>query len=72
MADNPGDVTRLLHQLGRGNAQAADQLVPLIYDELRRPRERSDRNGRRLELRGRNERTPAAAARRTVTRRTMA
>ena len=36
MEESPGDVTRLLHQLRRGNAQAADQLVPLIYDELRR------------------------------------
>ena len=36
MAEPPGDVTRLLHQLRRGNAQAAEELVPLIYDELRR------------------------------------
>ncbi len=36
MAGNPGDVTRLLHQLRRGDAQAANQLIPLIYDELRR------------------------------------
>ena len=36
MADKPGDVTRLLHQLGSGNQAAADELVPLIYDELRR------------------------------------
>src|SRR6266436_317114 len=31
-----GDVTRLLGQLRAGNQAAADQLVPLIYDELRR------------------------------------
>jgi RNA polymerase sigma factor (TIGR02999 family) len=36
MADNAGDVTRLLQQLRAGNAQAADKLVPLIYEELRR------------------------------------
>ena len=31
-----GDVTRLLGQLRAGNQDVADQLVPLIYDELRR------------------------------------
>src|ERR1044072_5006687 len=36
MADTPGDVTRLLHQLRRGDSQAADELIPLVYDELRR------------------------------------
>ena len=36
MPDTPGDVTRLLHQLGCGNPDAANQLTPLIYDELRR------------------------------------
>lgn len=36
MTDKPGDVTRLLRQLNRGNVQAADELTPLIYDELRR------------------------------------
>ena len=31
-----GEVTRLLDQLREGNQEAADQLVPLVYDELRR------------------------------------
>jgi RNA polymerase sigma factor (TIGR02999 family) len=31
-----GDVTRLLAQLRGGNQEAADQLVPLVYNELRR------------------------------------
>jgi RNA polymerase sigma factor (TIGR02999 family) len=30
------DVTRILEAVQRGDAQAADQLLPLIYDELRR------------------------------------
>jgi RNA polymerase sigma factor (TIGR02999 family) len=29
------NVTRLLHQLGGGNRQAFDELMPLVYDELR-------------------------------------
>ena len=29
------DVTRILNAIGRGDAQAADKLVPLVYDELR-------------------------------------
>jgi RNA polymerase sigma factor (TIGR02999 family) len=33
---DPGEVTRLLRQLGRGNPRAVDQLTPLIYDELRK------------------------------------
>jgi RNA polymerase sigma factor (TIGR02999 family) len=32
----PGDVTRLLLEIGRGNEQAADRLIPLVYGELRR------------------------------------
>ncbi len=32
----PGDVTRLLLEIGRGNEQAVDQLIPLVYGELRR------------------------------------
>src|SRR5712691_10164685 len=36
MADKPGDVTRLLRQLTCGNSQAANELAPLIYNELRR------------------------------------
>jgi RNA polymerase sigma factor (TIGR02999 family) len=31
-----GDVTRLLAQLREGNQEAADRLVPLVYNELRR------------------------------------
>ncbi len=29
-------VTRLLQRIGEGNAQAAADLLPLVYDELRR------------------------------------
>ena len=36
MPEASGDVTRLLGQLRAGKQDAADQLVPLIYDELRR------------------------------------
>jgi RNA polymerase sigma factor (TIGR02999 family) len=36
MAGSGGDVTRLLAQLREGNREAADRLVPLVYDELRR------------------------------------
>jgi RNA polymerase sigma factor (TIGR02999 family) len=32
----PGDVTQLLNQLKRGNRHAEEQLIPLVYDELRR------------------------------------
>jgi RNA polymerase sigma-70 factor, ECF subfamily len=35
-SSNPGEVTRLLRELRRGAPGAADALVPLIYDELRR------------------------------------
>jgi RNA polymerase sigma factor (TIGR02999 family) len=30
------DATRILHALERGDAHAADQLLPLVYDELRK------------------------------------
>ena len=30
------DVTRILSQVERGNQEAAEQLLPLVYDELRR------------------------------------
>lgn len=36
MTGSGGDVTRLLAQLREGNQEAADRLVPLVYDELRR------------------------------------
>jgi len=36
MAVNPGDITRLLREFRRGNAQATEQLISLIYAELRR------------------------------------
>ncbi len=29
-------VTRLLHELSSGNKQACDELIPLVYDQLRR------------------------------------
>ena len=31
-----GDVTRILADIEQGNPQAAEQLLPLVYDELRR------------------------------------
>jgi RNA polymerase sigma-70 factor (ECF subfamily) len=34
--DEPGDVTRLLHELTAGREGAIDDLMPLVYDELRR------------------------------------
>src|SRR3989440_11438695 len=30
------DVTRILHSVESGDAKAADQLLPLVYDELRK------------------------------------
>jgi RNA polymerase sigma factor (TIGR02999 family) len=36
MPETGGDVTRLLGQLRAGNQDVAGQIVPLIYDELRR------------------------------------
>ncbi|MDQ3254331.1 MAG: ECF-type sigma factor, partial [Acidobacteriota bacterium] len=35
-APSPNEVTRLLAQLTDGNRAVLDQLLPLIYDELRR------------------------------------
>ena len=35
-ADASGSVTRLLHRMRRGDAEAFDQLMPLVYEELRR------------------------------------
>lgn len=31
-----GDVTRILDAVGQGDAKAAEELLPLVYDELRR------------------------------------
>jgi RNA polymerase sigma-70 factor (ECF subfamily) len=36
MAGTSGDVSRLLGELRDGNQEAADRLVPLVYDELHR------------------------------------
>lgn len=33
---SPNDVTRLLVEWGKGNQAALDELIPLVYDELRR------------------------------------
>ena len=30
------DVTRILNAIEQGNAKAADELLPLVYEELRR------------------------------------
>ncbi len=35
MSTAEGDVTQLLAELGAGDDRAADQLLPLVYDELR-------------------------------------
>ena len=34
--DRPGRVTRLLEEISAGKTQAIDELMPLVYDELRR------------------------------------
>ena len=36
MTPQPGDVTRLLTDLREGKPHAEEQLIPLVYDELRR------------------------------------
>ena len=36
MNSSPGDVTALLGELKRGNRQAEERLIPLVYSELRR------------------------------------
>ncbi|MBZ5606094.1 MAG: sigma-70 family RNA polymerase sigma factor [Acidobacteriia bacterium] len=36
MAASPGEVTQLLHRLSAGDTGAREQLVALVYDELRR------------------------------------
>ncbi len=36
MTTSSGDVTRLLNQWGNGDAVAFDQLLPLVYRELRK------------------------------------
>ncbi|MEO6750720.1 MAG: ECF-type sigma factor [Opitutus sp.] len=33
---NRGEITLLLRRAGQGDAQAADQILPLVYDELRK------------------------------------
>jgi RNA polymerase sigma factor (TIGR02999 family) len=47
-----GDVTQILEAVGRGDRQAADALLPLVYEELRRLAARrlaSERLGQTLE-----------------------
>lgn len=36
MKDKSGEVTRLLHELRRGNRLAAEQLIPIVYNQLNR------------------------------------
>ncbi len=36
MAETAGDVTQLLVAFGEGNREVLDELLPLVYDELRR------------------------------------
>jgi RNA polymerase sigma factor (TIGR02999 family) len=33
---NPGEITLILQRIGTGDSQAAEQLLPLLYDELRK------------------------------------
>ncbi len=35
MIDAKGDVSRLLEAWSQGKAEALDELIPLVYDELR-------------------------------------
>ncbi len=35
MSDNADDATQLLHAFGRGEPEAAERLLPLVYEELR-------------------------------------
>src|SRR5687768_10830250 len=35
MSDAPGQITRVLEAIDRGEPQAADRLLPLVYDALR-------------------------------------
>lgn len=51
-APTSGEVTRLLEAVGKGELGASEQLLPLVYDELRRlaaARLRSDRPGATLQ-----------------------
>ena len=41
-----GDVTQLLSEMGAGDSRAADELLPLVYDELRMLAERNLRQER--------------------------
>jgi RNA polymerase sigma-70 factor, ECF subfamily len=43
---SPADVTRLLQELGEGDAKVADQLARLVYDELHRIADRAMRGER--------------------------
>jgi len=36
MTTTPGQITQLLQELKKGRTGAADELIPLVYDELRR------------------------------------
>ena len=52
MADTPSRATLLIRQIGDGNRQAADELLPLVYDELRalaRSRMARERPGQTLQ-----------------------
>jgi RNA polymerase sigma factor (TIGR02999 family) len=55
-SDATGDVTRLLQELRRGRDEAFDDLIPLVYDQLRQiarrrlARERDDHTLRTTEL----------------------
>ena len=45
------DVTRILSAIEQGDAQAADQLLPLVYDELRRlARRKQNRNTKNRQI----------------------
>jgi RNA polymerase sigma factor (TIGR02999 family) len=36
MEDKSGEVTRLLHEIQQGNRAAEDQLIPIVYSQLKR------------------------------------
>ena len=36
LSGSKGDVTRILSAIERGDGQAAEELLPLVYDELRK------------------------------------
>jgi RNA polymerase sigma factor (TIGR02999 family) len=48
--ENPGEVTKLLRELGQGRSTAFDDLIPLVYDRLQQIARRSLRGNRDVSL----------------------